>query len=248
MIEKMVLFENQKQLEETRDELERCKRFSFRLYAKELPLELTLSHEENNEVNAVKAILKDMEKGNWPMLHYFRMHCKSDSNPRKILQANAIGCVMMSLRYLIARNISASEFKKKIFDWDEDGEGYETYQRRVRALASKTKKVEQIKMNHTEEFPFNLVCPYQFIPTMKKNGYNDLFRAAVHPPGRMQIPADGQPQIIISLRFSLRKQVTVVVIQNILRDPLPYAHRETVHINTIRRKINASLFRNRFFS
>lgn len=43
MIEKMVLFENQKQLEETRDELERCKRFSFRLYAKELPLELTLS-------------------------------------------------------------------------------------------------------------------------------------------------------------------------------------------------------------
>ena len=62
MIEKMVLFENQKQLEETRDELERCKRFSFRLYAKELPLELTLSHEENNEVNAVKAILKDMEK------------------------------------------------------------------------------------------------------------------------------------------------------------------------------------------
>ena len=28
MIEKMVLFENQKQLEETRDELERCKRFS----------------------------------------------------------------------------------------------------------------------------------------------------------------------------------------------------------------------------
>ena len=68
MIEKMVLFENQKQLEETRDELERCKRFSFRLYAKELPLELTLSHEENNEVNAVKAILKDMEKGNWPML------------------------------------------------------------------------------------------------------------------------------------------------------------------------------------
>ena len=30
MIEKMVLFENQKQLEETRDELERCKRFSFR--------------------------------------------------------------------------------------------------------------------------------------------------------------------------------------------------------------------------
>ena len=58
MIEKMVLFENQKQLEETRDELERCKRFSFRLYAKELPLELTLSHEENNEVNAVKAILK----------------------------------------------------------------------------------------------------------------------------------------------------------------------------------------------
>lgn len=29
MIEKMVLFENQKQLEETRDELERCKRFSF---------------------------------------------------------------------------------------------------------------------------------------------------------------------------------------------------------------------------
>ena len=53
MIEKMVLFENQKQLEETRDELERCKRFSFRLYAKELPLELTLSHEENNEVNAV---------------------------------------------------------------------------------------------------------------------------------------------------------------------------------------------------
>lgn len=169
MIEKMVLFENQKQLEETRDELERCKRFSFRLYAKELPLELTLSHEENNEVNAVKAILKDMEKGNWPMLHYFRMHCKSDSNPPKILQANAIGCVMMSLRYLIARNISASEFKKKIFDWDEDGEGYETYQRRVRALASKTKKVEQIKMNHTEEFPFNLVCPYQFIPTMKKN-------------------------------------------------------------------------------
>lgn len=92
MIEKMVLFENQKQLEETRDELERCKRFSFRLYAKELPLELTLSHEENNEVNAVKAILKDMEKGNWPMLHYFRMHCKSDSNPPKILQANAIGC------------------------------------------------------------------------------------------------------------------------------------------------------------
>lgn len=87
MIEKMVLFENQKQLEETRDELERCKRFSFRLYAKELPLELTLSHEENNEVNAVKAILKDMEKGNWPMLHYFRMHCKSDSNPPKILQA-----------------------------------------------------------------------------------------------------------------------------------------------------------------
>ena len=169
MIEKMVLFENQKQLEETRDELERCKRFSFRLYAKELPLELTLSHEENNEVNAVKAILKDMEKGNWPMLHYFRMHCKSDSNPPKILQANAIGCVMMSLRYLTARNISASEFKKKIFDWDEDGEGYETYQRRVRALASKTKKVEQIKMNHTEEFPFNLVCPYQFIPTMKKN-------------------------------------------------------------------------------
>ena len=118
MIEKMVLFENQKQLEETRDELERCKRFSFRLYAKELPLELTLSHEENNEVNAVKAILKDMEKGNWPMLHYFRMHCKSDSNPPKILQANAIGCVMMSLRYLTARNISASEFKKKIFDWD----------------------------------------------------------------------------------------------------------------------------------
>ena len=59
MIEKMVLFENQKQLEETRDELERCKRFSFRLYAKELPLELTLSHEENNEVNAVKAILKE---------------------------------------------------------------------------------------------------------------------------------------------------------------------------------------------
>ena len=58
MIEKMVLFENQKQLEETRDELERCKRFSFRLYAKELPLELTLSHEENNEVNAVKAIWK----------------------------------------------------------------------------------------------------------------------------------------------------------------------------------------------
>lgn len=169
MIEKMVLFENQKQLEETRDELERCKRFSFRLYAKELPLELTLSHEENNEVNAVKAILKDMEKGNWPMLHYFRMHCKSDSDPPKILQANAIGCVMMSLRYLTARNISASEFKKKIFDWDEDGEGYETYQRRVRALASKTKKVEQIKMNHTEEFPFNLVCPYQFIPTMKKN-------------------------------------------------------------------------------
>lgn len=169
MIEKMVLFENQKQLEETRDELERCKRFSFRLYAKELPLELTLSHEENNEVNAVKAILKDMEKGNWPMLHYFRMHCKSDSNPPKILQANAIGCVMMSLRYLTARNISASEFKKKIFDWDEDGEGYETYQRRVRALASKTKKVEQIKMNHTEEFPFNLICPYQFIPTMKKN-------------------------------------------------------------------------------
>ena len=92
MIEKMVLFENQKQLEETRDELERCKRFSFRLYAKELPLELTLSHEENNEVNAVKAILKDMEKGNWPMLHYFRMHCKSDSNPPKILQANAIWC------------------------------------------------------------------------------------------------------------------------------------------------------------
>ena len=92
MIEKMVLFENQKQLEETRDELERCKRFSFRLYAKELPLELTLSHEENNEVNAVKAILKDMEKGNWPMLHYFRMHCKSDSDPPKILQANAIGC------------------------------------------------------------------------------------------------------------------------------------------------------------
>ena len=169
MIEKMVLFENQKQLEETRDELERCKRFSFRLYAKELPLELTLSHEENNEVNAVKAILKDMEKGNWPMLHYFRMHCKSDSDPPKILQANAIGCVMMSLRYLTARNISASEFKKKIFDWDEDGEGYETYQRRVRALASKTKKVEQIKMNHTEEFPFNLICPYQFIPTMKKN-------------------------------------------------------------------------------
>ena len=24
-------------------------------------------------------------------------------------------------------------------------------------------------MNHTEEFPFNLICPYQFIPTMKKN-------------------------------------------------------------------------------
>lgn len=77
MIEKMVLFENQKQLEETRDELERCKRFSFRLYAKELPLELTLSHEENNEVNAVKAILKDMEKGNWPMLHYLECIVKA---------------------------------------------------------------------------------------------------------------------------------------------------------------------------
>lgn len=101
-IEKLVIFKTPKELEETKKELEENFNFRFSVQLRRMKLRLDMDGRSQDEDAAVAYILCDMQEIE-SVLWTFYMCCDTTEMAAKALYANTIGCVLMSLKYLLVQ-------------------------------------------------------------------------------------------------------------------------------------------------
>lgn len=154
-IEDLVIFKNEKDLSETKKSMEEIFGISFQSYVRCLEVGLDAEGLSHDDDSAVAHILADMGKKD-SILWIFSLCCEDSREAAKILYANTIGCVLMSLNYLSAQQVKSVDFQKKLFAWTKDEEGeFSTYQNRLKALRKKKREIEKNEtVIGTERFGF----------------------------------------------------------------------------------------------
>lgn len=171
-IEDFVIFKNEKNLSETKKSMEKIFGISFQSYVRSLEVGLDSEGLSHDDDSAVAHILADMGKKD-SILWIFSLCCEDCDEAAKILYANTIGCVLMSLNYLSAQQVKSVEFQEKLFAWTEDkDDSFSAYQRRLKALRKKKREAEKVRLlsgqNGLDSLA-ELICPYEFIPPLSTN-------------------------------------------------------------------------------
>ena len=86
---------------------------SFQSYVRCLEVGLDAEGLSHDDDSAVAHILADMGKKD-SILWIFSLCCEDSREAAKILYANTIGCVLMSLNYLSAQRVKSVDFQKKL--------------------------------------------------------------------------------------------------------------------------------------
>lgn len=171
-IEDLVIFKNQKDLSETKKSMEKIFEISFQSYVRCMEVGLDAEGLPHDDDSAVAHILADMGRKD-SILWIFSLCCENSQEAAKILYANTIGCVLMSLNYLSAQQVKSVDFQEKLFAWTEDKEeGFSTYQRRLKALRKKKSEAEKARPLSKQNglgSSAELICPYEFIPSISPN-------------------------------------------------------------------------------
>ena len=113
-IEKLVIFKTPKELEETKKELEENFHFRFSTQLRRMKLGLDMDGYSQGEDAAVAYILCDMQNIE-SVLWAFNMCCGTTEMAAKALYANTIGCVLMSLKYLMVQGTKNIDVQNSFF-------------------------------------------------------------------------------------------------------------------------------------
>ena len=170
-IEKLVIFKTPKELEETKKELEENFHFRFSTQLRRMKLGLDMDWHSQGEDAAVAYILCDMQNIE-SVLWAFNMCCGTTEMAAKALYANTIGCVLMSLKYLMVQGTKNIDVQNSFFGWIESKnkeEEFSTYQNRIKALKKKKREVEKVRAESDGDHPATLICPYEYIPSISFN-------------------------------------------------------------------------------
>lgn len=114
-IEKLVIFKTPKELEETKKELEENFHFRFSTQLRRMKLGLDMDGYSQGEDAAVAYILCDMQNIE-SVLWAFNMCCGTTEMAAKALYANTIGCVLMSLKYLMVQGTKNIDVQNSFLD------------------------------------------------------------------------------------------------------------------------------------
>ena len=168
-IEKLVIFKTQKELEETKKELEENFNFRFSTQLRRMKLGLDMDGYSQGEDAAVAYILCDMQNIE-SVLWAFNMCCGTTEMAAKALYANTIGCVLMSLKYLMVQGTKNIDVQNSFFGWTQiKEERFSIYQNRIKALKKKKREVEKVRAESDGDHPATLICPYEYIPSISFN-------------------------------------------------------------------------------
>ena len=170
-IEKLVIFKTPKEIEETKKELEENFHFRFSTQLRRMKLGLDMDWHSQGEDAAVAYILCDMQNIE-SVLWAFNMCCGTTEMAAKALYANTIGCVLMSLKYLMVQGTKNIDVQNSFFGWIESKnkeEEFSTYQNRIKALKKKKREVEKVRAESDGDHPATLICPYEYIPSISFN-------------------------------------------------------------------------------
>ena len=168
-IEKLVIFKTPKELEETKKELEENFNFRFSTQLRRMKLGLDMDGYSQGEDAAVAYILCDMQNIE-SVLWAFNMCCGTTEMAAKALYANTIGCVLMSLKYLMVQGTKNIDVQNSFFGWTQiKEERFSIYQNRIKALKKKKREVEKVRAESDGYHPATLICPYEYIPSISFN-------------------------------------------------------------------------------
>lgn len=168
-IEKLVIFKTPKELEETKKELEENFHFRFSTQLRRMKLGLDMDGYSQGEDAAVAYILCDMQNIE-SVLWAFNMCCGTTEMAAKALYANTIGCVLMSLKYLMVQGTKNIDVQNSFFGWTQiKEERFSIYQNRIKALKKKKREVEKVRAESDGYHPATLICPYEYIPSISFN-------------------------------------------------------------------------------
>lgn len=168
-IEKLVIFKTPKELEETKKELEENFNFRFSTQLRRMKLGLDMDGCSQGEDAAVAYILCDMQNIE-SVLWAFNMCCGTTEMAAKALYANTIGCVLMSLKYLMVQGTKNIDVQNSFFGWTQiKEERFSIYQNRIKALKKKKREVEKVRAESDGYHPATLICPYEYIPSISFN-------------------------------------------------------------------------------
>lgn len=170
-IEKLVIFKTPKELEETKKELEENFNFRFSAQLRRMKLRLDMDGRSQDEDAAVAYILCDMQEIE-SVLWTFYMCCDTTEMAAKALYANTIGCVLMSLKYLLVQGTKNIDVQNNFLGWIQSKnkeEEFSTYQNRIKALKKKKREVEKVRVESDGDHPATLICPYEYIPSISFN-------------------------------------------------------------------------------